>query len=63
MSVAEMYFRLSVNEVQHQRIVFKMMDWLGAIGGVEKILMKFIVFFLGGFAQFNSTLVTLKLHF
>ena len=37
------------------------MDWLGAIGGVDNILMKFTIWIFGGFLQFNSTIVTMVL--
>ena len=61
-TVAEMYFRVSVDYVQHSRVVYKFMDWLGAIGGVEKILMKFLCFMIGGYASFNSAIVTINQH-
>lgn len=47
--VAEMYFRLSIEKVEHQRVVYKFMDWLGAMGGVEKILMKLLTVVIGGY--------------
>ena len=50
MSIAEMYFRLSVDKVEHTRIVYKFMDWLGALGGVGDIMMMMITFLIGGYA-------------
>ena len=47
--IAEMYFRISVDRLVHSRTVFRVMDWLGAIGGVEDILMKVIAIVFGGF--------------
>jgi len=48
--VAKMFFRIDVDKVIHTRKVFKFMDWLGAIGGIEKLLLKFTIVLLGGFA-------------
>jgi len=59
MKVAEMYFRLSVNLVKHERKVFQLMDWLGAVGGIDTLLLKFSVFAFGGFASFNATFITI----
>ena len=32
--IAEMYFRIKSDAVTHDRTVFSIMDWLGAIGGI-----------------------------
>ena len=45
-----MYFRLSGDTVEHERVVFQIMDWLGKVGGIDTILFKFLVFLFGGFA-------------
>ena len=60
MTISESYFRISVDYITHARTVYKLMDWLGAMGGVEKILMKFITLAIGGYAQFNSAIVTIN---
>jgi len=60
--VAEMYFRVSVDEIIHSRIVYKLMDWLGALGGVEKILIKVIKLIAGGFLQFHSAVTTFDIQ-
>jgi hypothetical protein len=57
-----MYFRISVDSMIHSRIVYKLMDWLGALGGVEKILMKVFTILFGGFVQFNSAIVTFNMQ-
>ena len=37
--LAEMYFRIKSDAITHERTVFSIMDWLGAIGGIEDFLM------------------------
>ena len=51
-----MFFRIDVDTITHKRVVFTFMNWLGAIGGVEKLMLKIILFFIGGFTTFNSTI-------
>ena len=58
--LAEIYFRLEVDMLKHERIVFGYMDWLGALGGVPDLLMKLAGFFVGGYATFNSTFYTMS---
>ena len=52
--IAEMYFRIDIDEIRHTRIVFEFMDWLGAIGGVAEILFQISYVFLGSWLSFNS---------
>ena len=52
-NIAEMYFRIDVDAFTHKRTVFTFMNWLGAIGGVEKVLLKIILFFFGGYSMFS----------
>ena len=54
--IAEMYFRLEVDEVEHIRNLFELMDWLGAVGGVVESLSKSAALFLGSYMSFNSGL-------
>ena len=51
-----MYFRIKADSVNHVRQVFSVMDWLGAIGGIEGMLYDFLTFFLGGFIQYNAVI-------
>ena len=51
-----MYFRIKTDSVNHVRQVFSVMDWLGAIGGIEGMLYDFLTFFLGGFIQYNAVI-------
>ena len=60
MLIAEMYFRLNFSQVNLERKVFQLMDWLGAVGGIDTLLLKFSVFLFGSFAQFNSTFITIS---
>ena len=60
MLIAEMYFRVKTDTVEHNRQVFSLMDWLGSIGGIEEILNKVCIFFFGGFLQFNAVISTLN---
>ena len=54
--IAEMYFRIKADSVKHQRTVFSIMNWLGAIGGIEGILYDFAALLLGGFIQYNAVI-------
>lgn len=58
MIVAEMYFRVQVDKIVHERQVFGFMDWLGSIGGIESMLIEFLIFFFGAFTQFNAVIAT-----
>ena len=60
MKIAELYFRMSVNMVKHERKVFQLMDWLAAVGGIDTLLLKFSVFLFSGFANFNSNFITIR---
>ena len=57
--LAEIYFRLEVDQINHERVVFAFMDWLGALGGVPDILMMLAGIFVGGYTVFNSTFFTI----
>jgi len=57
--LAEIYFRLEVDMLKHERIVFDYMDWLGALGGVPDIIMMIVGFAIGGYVTFNSTFYTM----
>jgi len=47
--IATMYYRIDIDQVAHKRNVFVFMDWLGAIAGIEKFLLKWLTFIFGGF--------------
>lgn len=54
MAIAHLYFRLSPESIEHERILFGVMDWLGAVAGIGPLLMFALQVLLGGYAQFNS---------
>lgn len=37
--IAEMYFRLEVDQISHTRNVYALMDFIGALGGVSDLLL------------------------
>ena len=47
--IAEMYFRIKSDAISHSRAVFSVMDWLGAVSGIEEFLMDLCIFALGGY--------------
>ena len=54
--IAEMYFRIKSDAIQHSREVFTIMDWLGSIGGIRDILVEFLGFLFGNYIQFNAVI-------
>ena len=44
-----MYYRIDIDQVYSSRVVFQFMDWLGAIAGIEKFLLKWVTFVFGGY--------------
>lgn len=54
--IASIYYRIDIDEVKHSRAVFEFMNWLGAIAGIEKFLMKWMTFIFGGFIQYNAAI-------
>ena len=37
--IAEVYFRLDSDQITHHRVVFAIMDFFGALGGVSRVLL------------------------
>ena len=37
------------------------MDWLASIGGIERILLKFIALFFGGYIKFTCDIEVMKM--
>ena len=54
--IATIYYRIDIDQVKHTRVVFLFMDWLGAIAGIEKFLLKWFTFIFGGFIQYNAAI-------
>ena len=46
--LAEIFFRIDVNEVIHLRKVYSFGDWLASVAGIERLLLKWITFVIGG---------------
>ena len=62
MIVCEMYFRLAVSKVEHERVVYSFMDWLGSIGGVLEVLFYFIRFLLGWYSEINCDIELININ-
>lgn len=56
--LAEMYFRMEVDIISHQRVVFSSMDFIGSLGGVSGFVLQMTQFVIGGYAAFHSSVVT-----
>jgi len=61
--IATMYYRIDIDQVLHNRNVFVFMDWLGAIAGIEKFLLKWLTFIFGGFIQYNAAIEIINQHY
>jgi len=57
--IAEMYFRLEVDQVSHGRVVYALMDFIGSLGGVSDLLLQIVGWIFGGYAAFHSSIATL----
>lgn len=51
----EMWVRIAVDQINHRRKVFGMMDFIGAIGGVSRVFFSLAIFLYGGYAGFNKS--------
>ena len=60
--LCELYFKMDVDEVIHSRVVYKLMDWLGDLGGVGDVIMLFASILFSGYFEFHSGIETLT-HF
>lgn len=57
--IADMYFRLDVDQVSHGRVVYGLMDFIGSLGGVSNLLLQIVGWVFGGYAAFHSSTATL----
>jgi len=55
-AIAEMYFRLDVDHVVHERNVYHIMEWLGDIGGIKDLLMDIAIAIMGSWMAFNKAM-------
>ena len=51
--IAELYFRLDADMIEHSRKVYSFMDWLGDMGGIPAILSDGVMAIIGGYLAFN----------
>ena len=53
--VAEMYFRLEVDQITHNRVVYTFMDFIGDLGGVKDIMLQLAGWVIGSYAAFHAS--------
>ena len=58
MLVAEMYFRLEVDQITHSRVVYNFMDFIGDLGGVNDIMLQLAGWVIGSYAAFHASWAT-----
>jgi hypothetical protein len=58
--VAELYFRLEVDQITHSRIVYNFMDFIGDLGGVRDIMLEIAGWLIGSYAAFHSAWATMS---
>ena len=56
--LSNFYFRLDVNQIEHSRQVFSLMDFIGDIGGVPDLLLQVGGWVIGSYAAFYASLST-----
>ena len=57
--IAELYFRLNSDQMSHYKRVFSFMDFLGAIGGVSRILLQIVGVLIGSYSKFLASFSTI----
>jgi hypothetical protein len=58
--IAEMYFRIEVDQISHNREVYNFMMFIGDLGGVSELLLQICGWILGGYAAFHSAYSTMS---
>ena len=58
-AIAELWFRLDVDEIVHAREIYQFLDWMGDVGGCKDILMAFFAIIFGGYINFTSDVETM----
>lgn len=58
--IAEIYFRLGVDQITHSRDVYFFINFIGDIGGVTGLLLKISGFIIGGYTSFHSIFTTIS---
>ena len=54
------YFRISTDKIDHERQVYRFMDWLGDVGGIGDVISFGILLIFGGFLEFNFQISTIE---
>lgn len=58
--VAEMYFRLEVDQITHNRVVYDFMAFIGDLGGVKDIMLQLAGWVIGSYAAFHASWSTIS---
>ena len=58
--IAEIYFRLDIDEIEHWRVVYGFFELLESLGGVPEILKSIAGFFIGSYLAFHSSMMQMK---
>ena len=58
--IAEMYFRLEVDQLTHSRVVYHFMDFIGDLGGVPAIMLQLCGWVVGSYAAFHASFATIS---
>jgi len=57
--IAEIYFRLEIDQISHERVVYGFFDWLESMGGVPEILKSIASLMVGGYLAFHASLTNM----
>ena len=57
--ISQAYFRIDTEMVEHVREVYRLMDFIGDLGGVPGVIEYAIIFIFGGYLSFNTSFTTM----
>lgn len=58
--IAEMYYRLEVDQITHGRVVYNFMDFIGDLGGVPAIMLQLAGWVIGSYSAFHASFATMS---
>ena len=58
--IAEMYWRVDVDKMEHSREVYTLMDYLGDVGGIPDVIMFTLMLLFGHYINFIKELSTMQ---
>lgn len=58
--IAEIYFRLEVDQISHGRTVYNFMDFIGDLGGVPAIMLQLAGWVIGSYSAFHASYATMS---